>query len=110
MMSSALERNVRRGPRHPHVERLVQKQVRQQGTDDTTLRRSRCPRDDAAVLHLHRRLQPALDVEQHPRTIRMTTVDMIIWELQEVDLFEPLVEFASEVGAIFRAHREIAVP
>jgi hypothetical protein len=40
----------------------------------------------------------------------MTTVDMIIWELQEVDLFEPLVEFASEVGAIFRAHREIAVP
>src|SRR5580704_2870203 len=40
---------------------------------DPTLRRSRCPRHDAAVLHLHRRLQPALDVEQNPWTIRMKT-------------------------------------
>ena len=53
--------------------RATQIECRQQGTDDTTLRRSRCPRHDAAVLHLHRRLQPALDVEQHPWTIRMTT-------------------------------------
>jgi hypothetical protein len=30
----SLERNVRIGPRHPHVERVVQEQIRQQGTDD----------------------------------------------------------------------------
>ena len=35
------------------------------------LRRSRRPRHDAAVLHLHWRLQPALDVEQHPGAVRM---------------------------------------
>jgi site-specific DNA recombinase len=41
------------------------------GSDDPSLRRSCCPRHDTAVLHLHRSLQPALDVEQHPRTVRM---------------------------------------
>jgi len=35
--------------------------------------RPRCARHDAAILHLHRRLQPALDVEQHPPTVRMMT-------------------------------------
>ncbi len=44
----------------------------QGAADHPTLRRSRCARHDAAVLHLHRRLQPALDIEQHPRTVRMT--------------------------------------
>src|SRR5213076_382958 len=34
---------------------------------------SRSSRHDAAVLHLHRRLQPALDVEQYPATVGMTT-------------------------------------
>jgi hypothetical protein len=28
-------------------------------------------RNDATILHLHRRLQPAFDVEQHPTAIRM---------------------------------------
>src|SRR5262252_1042397 len=67
----SLERNVRTGPRHPHVERVVQEQIRQQGTDNSALRRSCRARDDAAVLHLYRRLQPAFDVEQHPWTTRM---------------------------------------
>ena len=68
-----LERDVRELPRHPHIERIVQKQVRQKRRDDPTLRRPGRARHDAAVLHLHRSLQPALDVEQHPRTVRMTT-------------------------------------
>src|SRR6202008_4942914 len=41
------------------------------GSDNSPLRRSRRARDDAAVLHLHRRLQPAFDVEQHPRAVRV---------------------------------------
>ena len=69
----SLERDVRIGPRHPHVERVVQEQVRQQGTDDSPLWRSRRARNDAAVLHLHRRLQPTFDVEQDPWAVRMMT-------------------------------------
>jgi len=68
-----LEPNVRIVSRHPRVERIVQEQVCKERADDPTLRRSRCARPDAAVLHLHRRLQPALDVEQHPRAVRMIT-------------------------------------
>src|SRR3984893_368197 len=41
------------------------------GSDNPALRRSCCARHDTAVLHLHRSLQPALDVEQHPPTVRM---------------------------------------
>ena len=69
----ALEWNVRIGSRHPHVERVMQKQVRQQRTDYTSLRRSCGARNNAAVLHLLRRFQPALDVEQHPRAVCMMT-------------------------------------
>src|SRR5947207_2662144 len=69
----SLERNVRISPRHPYVERVVQEQVRQQGTDDSTLWRSRRAWDDAPILHLHRRLQPAFDIEQHPRAVRVMT-------------------------------------
>src|SRR5262249_36049785 len=49
----------------------MQKQIRQERTDYTPLRRSCYARNNAAILHLFRRLQPALDVEQHPRAIRM---------------------------------------
>src|SRR5215831_6627029 len=75
MASSAYlsKRNVRIASRHPRVKRIVQEQVCKERADDPTLRRSRCARHDAAVLHLHRRLQPALDVEPHPRAVRMMT-------------------------------------
>ena len=43
------------------------------GRDYSSLRRPRRARDDTAILHLHRRLQPTLDVEQHPTAIRMVT-------------------------------------
>src|SRR5262249_9292974 len=51
----------------------MQEQVCKERADDPTLRRSRGARHDAAILHLHRRLQPALDVEPHPRAVRMMT-------------------------------------
>src|SRR3984893_1394616 len=69
----ALERDVRTPSRHPHVERIMQKQIRQDGAYDPSLRSSRHSWHDAAIFHLHRGLQPALDVEQHPRLVRMTT-------------------------------------
>jgi hypothetical protein len=56
-----LERNVRELPHHPHVEGVVQEQVCQQRGDHPALRRARRARDEA-ILHLHGRPQPALDV------------------------------------------------
>jgi len=35
-----LERDVRIGSLHPHIERIMQKQIRQDGTYDPTLRSS----------------------------------------------------------------------
>src|SRR5215831_2599436 len=67
----SLERDVRISSRHPHIERVMHEQIRQQGTDYSSLRRPRRTRHDAAILHLHRRLQPAFDVEQNPSAIRM---------------------------------------
>ena len=59
----ALERDVRKRSRHPHIERIMQKQIRQDGAYDPSLRGACRARHDAAVLHLHRSLQPAFDVE-----------------------------------------------
>jgi hypothetical protein len=50
----ALEWDVGIVPRHPHVERIVEKEIGQEGADDPTLR---CPSfscDAAPVRHLHR--------------------------------------------------------
>src|SRR5712672_4018816 len=60
-------------PHHPHVEGVVQEQIREARAYHPTLRSSRRTRYDAAILHLYRSLQPALDVEARPRAIRMFT-------------------------------------
>src|SRR5262245_8029306 len=49
----------------------MQKQIRQKRTDSAPLRRPCGARHNATVPPLLRRLQPALDVEQHPRAIRV---------------------------------------
>src|SRR5215470_7296072 len=49
----------------------MQEKIRQEGTNYSSLRSSCSARDDATILHLHRRLQPAFDVEQNPSAIRM---------------------------------------
>ena len=51
----------------------MQEQVRQERRDDPSLRRSGRARHDAAGLHLHRRLQPTLNIKQYPWAIRMLT-------------------------------------
>src|SRR5215831_7518936 len=65
------ERDAGKVPRHPHVEGVVQEQIREARTDNPTLRSSCRTRINAAILHLYWSLQPALDVENHPRAIRM---------------------------------------
>src|SRR5262249_26091511 len=67
----ALEGDNRAVPAHPLVERIMQKEIRQEGADDPALRRPSFPCDDASILHLLGRLQPPLDVQKHPPAIRM---------------------------------------
>src|SRR5512132_1150109 len=67
----ALKRDGGKIPHHPRVERVVQEKIGQQGAEDAALWRSRSSRHNASILHLYRRLQPALDVEPHPRAIRV---------------------------------------
>ena len=67
----ALEPNAGMVPRHPCVEGVVQKQVRQHGAYHPTLRSPSLPDDEATIRHLCRCLQPSLDVHQHPRAPRV---------------------------------------
>jgi hypothetical protein len=67
----ALKRDIRMVPAHPQVERIMQEEIRQEGADDPTLRRTSFPCDEASILHLLRGLQPSLDEQKHPRAIGM---------------------------------------
>src|SRR5215467_7946730 len=112
-----LEWNVRIVSRHPRVERIVQEQVCKERADDPSLRRSRCARHDAAVLHLHRRLQPALDVEPHPHAVRMMT-DRLEQQLPidtvevtfDVDVERPVVAPAALTSLAYGIDRRSAGP
>src|ERR1700751_502739 len=53
-------------PRHPKIERVMHKQIRENRADDTSLRRAACTLYRCAVLAFHWRFQPPFDVEQHP--------------------------------------------
>jgi hypothetical protein len=63
------ERHAGPHPPQPQVERIVQEQVGQQRRDHPALRRSPGRGDEFAVVELHWRLQPALDVEPHPGAV-----------------------------------------
>ena len=63
----ALERAVRELPVHPRIERPVQEQVRNHGTDRRSLRGPPVPRPFLAVRHDHRGGQPPFHVKEHPR-------------------------------------------
>src|SRR3974390_3618625 len=56
IISIALEGDPRMVPTHPHVERVMEKEIRQEGTDDPALRRPSYPADEAAIRHLKRAL------------------------------------------------------
>src|SRR5262249_16583370 len=62
----ALERDGRKLPGQPPVERVVQEDVRQQGRDRRALRAATISLLESAVLALQRRLQPPLHVEEDP--------------------------------------------
>src|SRR5437868_10013597 len=66
IIGEPLKRQLRILLRHPSIKHIVQKQIGQQGTDDTALRRALLTRDQLTVLLLHWRFQPTLDVQHDP--------------------------------------------
>ena len=62
----ALERAVRELPLHPRVERPVQEQVSDHGTDRRSLRGSPVPRPHVPSGMMHRGGQPPFHVKEHP--------------------------------------------
>src|SRR5215216_1888664 len=113
----ALERDARKAPRHPRVEGVMQKQVRSEWAYHPALWRPRPARHDAAVLHLHRGLQPALDIEQHPGAVRMTS-DRLEHQLPidavevtfDVEVEHPVVSPAALTGLANGIDRRSAGP
>src|SRR5438270_5626669 len=63
----ALERQVSPVSAHPYVERVVQKQIGQQGADHSSLRSASFTLQQTSLLILRRRFQPPLNVQFHPR-------------------------------------------
>src|SRR5712675_537584 len=61
------------GVRIEHPCQILQEHIPEARAYHPTLRSSRRTRYDAAILHLYRSHQPALDVEARPRAIRMFT-------------------------------------
>jgi hypothetical protein len=62
VVSIPFKRNVREIPTHPHVKRVVKKQVCQEGADHPALWRSSFSGDEISVRHLHWRFQPSFNV------------------------------------------------
>jgi hypothetical protein len=73
IVSITFEGNAVMIPAHPHIERVVQKEVSQQRTDYAALWRSLFPRDETAILHLDGCLEPSLNIKQRPRAVGMFT-------------------------------------
>jgi hypothetical protein len=69
----ALERDVRMIPSHPVIERIVEKEIRKHGTNDRPLRRSFLAANQRPIRHQDGRFQPPLHVQQHPRTIGVSS-------------------------------------
>src|SRR5947208_1453267 len=113
----SLEWDMRKGSHHPQVERVMQEQICQGGADDPALRRSRHSRHDATILHLHRSLQPALDVKQHPWTVRMMTDRLeqklpidAVEEALDVEIEHPVVAPAALASLVHGIDRRFAGP
>src|SRR5262252_1435651 len=86
-------------------------------SQDPTLRRPGRSHDDATILHLHGRLQPAFDVEQHPRTIRMMTDGLehqlpinAVEEALDIEIKNPVVAPAALASLAHGINRRFAGP
>ena len=71
IIGKPFERDVRVVLPHPHIERIVQEEIRQERADYSSLWGPLLPTALSAVSHLNRRSQPPFDIEHHPFTVGM---------------------------------------
>src|ERR1700712_2683992 len=71
VVSVAFERDGRILPLHPEIERIVKKEIRQHGTDNSPLWSPALTVNKVPIRHTHRRSQPPFKVEQNPWAVRV---------------------------------------
>src|SRR5579872_101045 len=93
-----LERQMMPVSAHPDIERVVQKQIGQQGADHSSLRSAFLPLQQISLFILRRRFQPPLDVPYNPPLLRVfpdglhhQTVIEIVEEALDVQVANPVV-------------------
>jgi hypothetical protein len=64
-------REVRVFPRHPEIKRIVEKKIRQDWADHTTLRGSAVSLNCGSIFLHHGRLKPSFDVQKGPLALDM---------------------------------------
>src|ERR1700686_2168344 len=69
VVSEPFKGNVRMIPEHPPVERVMKKQVTQQGCNYKALRRTSFSEFEGTIFQLNGGFEPPLNIEQHPRTV-----------------------------------------
>src|ERR1700735_2892096 len=87
------------------MESIAKKEIRQQGTDDSPLRRPTLPVNQVPTRHAHGRPQPPFKVEQNPWAIRVpphrshqeVPVDFIE-EALDVEIEHPVISPATLPG------------
>ena len=72
IVSIPTPREVRVSPRHPEIERIVQKSVRQNWANHTALWRTAASLSSCSIFLYHGRCQPSFDVQQCPFTRHMS--------------------------------------
>ena len=108
----AFKGTVRMFPAHPLVKHVMQEDVRQQRRDHAALRRAPVPGDQRSILGLGGRFEPTLDVQEHPRAVRVLTdrvhhqgVIDVVEEPPDVQVHDPIVTPAAPPAGADRVQR-----
>ena len=105
VISIAFERDGWMFPLHPKIERIVKKEIRQHGTDDSPLRRPSLSVNQSPIRDAYGRPQPPFKVEQNPWAVRVpphrshqeVPIDLIE-ETLDVEVEHPVIRPATLPG------------
>jgi hypothetical protein len=92
-------------PLHPEIERIVEKEIRQHGADNSPLRGTAPSVNQVPIRHAHGRPQPPFKVEQNPWAVRVPShsphqevpIDFIE-ETLDVEVEHPVISPATLPG------------
>src|SRR5208337_3023980 len=117
IVSITAPRNTRVPPCHPDIERVMQKEIGQGGTDDTPLWSSLGAIHQGSIRKLKRRYQPSPDVKPHPFAGRVflqrpqqQLMRDVVKQALDVELQNPIVLPASLARHLQGIERRLAGP